>query len=207
MKVIGVTGGIGAGKSTVSRLFRQLGAEVFDADETVHRLMEPGGEVWKKVRREFGAGVFEPDGRISRPRLGKRVFGSPARLKKLNGIVHPAVRRDILRRVKELKKRRPGAVAVLDIPLLLESGKAYRTDALVVVTAPQRVAARRLNRRSGLSLREMKRRSSFQMPLREKVKLADFVVRNGGDLASARRQVVVVWKKITGEGVHGRRKD
>ena len=207
MIVIGVTGGLGMGKSTVTRLFQEQGAELFDADRMVHRLLEPGTPVWKKVRSEFGPSVLEPDGRINRNRLGGIVFREPRRLKALNRIVHPAVRRSILAEMSRLKRNRPDGVAVLDIPLLIESGRAYRTDAVVVVTAPQRTAARRLKSRSGWSPAEMKRRSGFQMPLREKVKHADFVVRNGGSLEDTRRQVIHVWKKITGEGVHGRRKD
>jgi len=205
--VIGVTGGIGTGKSTVARLFGELGAEIFDADRIVHRLMEPGTPVWKKIRAKFGPGILEPDGRIRRKRLAEIVFRSPARLKALNRIIHPAVRGSILRDLRRLERRRPDAAAVLDIPLLLESGRVYRTDALVVVTVPQGTAAQRLKTRSGWTRAEVKRRSSFQMPLKEKEKRADFVVRNGGSLAESRRQVVRVWKKITGEGVHGRRKD
>lgn len=203
MIVIGVTGGLGAGKSTVARLFGELGAEVFDADRVVHRLMEPGRAVWKKIRSGFGPSVLEPSGRINRKRLGEIVFRSPARLTALNRIVHPAVRRSILGDLARLKARRPNAVAVLDIPLLIESGSAYRTDAVVVVTAPRQAVARRLKARSGWTPVEMKRRSGFQMPPREKVKRADFVVKNGGSVADTRRQVVRVWKKITGEGVHG----
>jgi len=184
-------------------MFKELGAEVLDADRAVHRLMEPGGPVWKKVKSEFGPSVMEPDGRINRKRLGEIVFGSPARLKALNRIVHPAVRRQLLADLSQFKARRPRGVAVLDIPLLIESGRAYRTDAVVVVTASAAAAARRLKARSGWSSAQMKRRSGLQMPLREKVKHADFVVKNGGSLADTRRQVVRVWKKITGEGVHG----
>ncbi len=207
MIVIGVTGGGGTGKSTVARLFQERGAALFDADRVVHGLLEPGTPVWKKVRSEFGPSVLEPGGRINRKRLGEIVFRSPARLKALNRIVHPAVRRRLLSDLSRFKARRPRGVAVLDIPLLIESGRAYRTDAVVVVTAPRQAAARRLKARSGWSPAQMKRRSGFQMPLREKGKHADFVVRNGGSLADTRRQVVGVWKKITGEGVHGRRKD
>ena len=207
MRVIGVTGGVGTGKSTVARLFGEMGAEVFDADRIVHRLMEPGSPVWKRIRSGFGPSVLDPDGRISRKRLGQIVFSSRARLKALNRIIHPAVRREILRGLRRLKARRPEAVAALDIPLLIESRRAYPTDALVVVTAPRPAAARRLKKRSGWTPAELKRRSGFQMPLREKVKHADFVVRNGGSVADTRRQVVRLWKKITGEGVHGRRKD
>ena len=207
MIVIGVTGGVGTGKSTVAGIFRRLGAGVIDADRVVHRLMQPGGPVWKKIQSQFGPEVFDRRGRVDRTKLGRVVFKSPKRLKALNRIVHPAVRRGILAELRALRRLRPRGVAVLDIPLLIESGRAYRTDALVVVTAPQSAAARRLKRRSGWSSREMKRRAGFQMPLKEKVKRADFVVMNGGDLASTRRQAVRVFEKIIGEGVHGRRKD
>ena len=207
MTVIGVTGGVGTGKSTVARLFQRRGAVVFDADRVAHQLMRRGTPVWRKVRAEFGPGILDGAGQIDRRKLGQRVFRSPAKLKALTGIIHPAVRRSIHEELRKLRKRRPDAVAVLDIPLLVESGSAYRADALVVVTAPAREAARRLRRRSGWPAREMKRRGSFQMPLREKVKHADFVVRNGGSLAGTRRQVVRVWKKITGEEVHGGRKN
>ena len=207
MKVIGVTGGVGTGKSTVARLFQQRGAVVFDADRVAHQLMRRGTPVWKKIRTEFGPEILDEDGQVNRKRLGQLVFRSRTRLKALTRIVHPAVRRSILVDLRGLRRRRPDGVAVLDIPLLLESGRVYRTDAIVVVTAPAHEAARRLGKRSGWPAREMKRRGSFQMPLREKMKQADFVVRNGGDLAATRRQVSQVWKKITGEGVHGRRKD
>lgn len=203
MKVIGVTGGIGTGKSTVARLFQEKGADLFDADRIVRRLMEPGTPVWKRIRAEFGPEVAGPGRRIDRKRLGQIVFRSPARLKKLNRIVHPAVRLCIQDGLRRLKARRPGAVAVLDIPLLIESGKVYPTTALVVVAASQRAATRRLKARSGWTAREIRRRSAFQMPLRKKVKRADFVVRNGGDLRSTRRQVGRIWKQITGERVHG----
>lgn len=180
-------------------MFERLGAKVFDADRTVHELMEPGTPVWRKIRAEFGAAVLREDGGIDRKRLGQAVFGSGKRLKTLNRIIHPAVRRSILGGLRKLRREKPGSVAVLDIPLLLESGGAYRTDVLVVVTAPQKAAAGRLKKRSGWSEAEMKRRAAFQMPLKEKRKKADFVVKNSGTLPQTRRQVLRIWKQITGE--------
>ncbi|MBI3322401.1 MAG: dephospho-CoA kinase, partial [Candidatus Omnitrophica bacterium] len=118
-----------------------------------------------------------------------------AELKALTRIIHPAVRRRIDETVRRIGRQKPGAVVVLDIPLLFESGH-YTPDAVVVVTAPLQAAARRLKGRSGWSLAEVKRRGSFQMPLKEKVGRADFVVHNGGSLQETRRQVAQVWKSI-----------
>ncbi len=207
MKVIGLTGGVGTGKSTVAGMFHDLGATVLDADRIAHSLMKPRTAVCRKIRAEFGKGVLTREGRIDRKRLGSVVFHSQRHLRVLCRIVHPAVRDRIQELLWQLERRNPNGAAVLDIPLLIESGPAYKTDALVVVSAPPSVAARRLKRRSGWSREEFERRSSFQLPLREKIRQADFVVNNGGSQSATRRQVVRIWKNIKGEGVHGGRKD
>ncbi len=199
MIVIGVTGSVGTGKSTVARLFGERGARVLDADRIVHELMEPGAPVWKRIRRKFGPDMITAGGRIDRKRLGERVFASPKRLKELNAIVHPAVRRRIQERLRQIRREDSSAVVVLDIPLLVEAGPAYRTDALVVASASASVAERRLKRRSGWSAAEFRRRRSFQLPLKLKERRADFVVNNGGSLRETRRQVSFIWKKIVKE--------
>lgn len=190
---------MGTGKSTVARLFGERGARVLDADRIVHELMEPGAPVWKGIRRKFGPDVITAGGRIDRKRLGERVFASPKRLKELNAIVHPAVRRRIQERLRQIRREDSSAVVVLDIPLLVEAGPAYRTDALVVASAAASVAQRRLKRRSGWSAAEFRRRRSFQLPLKLKERKADFVVNNGGSLRETRRQVSFIWKKIVKE--------
>lgn len=199
MIVIGVTGGVGTGKSTVARIFKQKGAVVIDADRIAHELMEPGTPVYRRIRRLFGDEVIGPRGRMDRKKLGARVFHNPRQMRQLTGILHPAVRRKIQEEFRRLRRRKPDSVVVLDIPLLVEAGSAYRTDALVVVSAPAAVAAGRLRRRSGWSPEEIRRRGSFQMPLRQKEKQADFVVNNSGGLSSTRRQVLRIWKRIVKE--------
>ena len=198
MIVIGVTGGVGTGKSTVARMFGRRGAAVLDADRITHELMRPGTAVTRRIRARFGTGVLAPGGGVDRRRLGALVFGDRRRLKTLTGIIHPAVRREIQGRLRRIRRSKPDAAVVLDIPLLFESGH-YRPDWTVVVSAPLQTAARRLGRRSGWSQREVKRRSSFQMPLREKAGRADFVVHNGRSLQETRRQVAEVWKRIVKE--------
>ena len=201
--LIGVTGGVGTGKSTVARLFGKLGARVIDADRITHGLMEPGRSVWKKIRSFFGDTILTADNKINRKELAKRVFGKPILLKRLNGMIHPVVRRVIREKIRSIRKREPNAVVVLDVPLLIEAGSAYRVDALVVVSSPMSQVARRLRSRSGWSESEIRRRQSFQMPLRRKEKKADFVVKNQGSLAATRRQVKTLWEKIVkGEKEH-----
>ncbi len=196
MRVIGLTGGVGTGKSTVAGIFRRLGARVLDADRIAHTLMRPRTVVTRRIRRRFGPEVIAPGGGVDRRRLAAVAFASHRRLEALCRIVHPAVRRVIHAELRRVRRRQPSAVAVLDIPLLLETGPAYRTDAVVVVSAPRAVVARRLRERSGWSRAELKRRSKFQMPLAEKERRADFVVNNGGPQSETRRQVVQIWKTI-----------
>ena len=196
MTVIGVTGGIGTGKSTVSRMFGQLGAKVLDADRVTHELMRPGTVVWKRVRSLFGEGVFSSSGEIDRRRLGGIVFKDRKKLEQLSRIVHPAVRRRFREGMAQIRREDPRSVVVLDVPLLIEAGSTYKVNVLVVVSAPMRTAAERIKARSGWSWREFKKRSSFQLPLREKERVADFVVKNGGSQAATRRQVVRIWNHV-----------
>ena len=188
--IIGVTGGVGTGKSTVARMFGiRLKAPVLDADQITHRLMRPSSPVWRRIRARFGKGVIASSGEIDRRRLGKITFGDPKKLETLCEIIHPAVRRWIQGELKKIRRSQPRTRVILDIPLLIEAGSAYPLDFLVVVSAPLKVVAQRLKKRSGWTLREVKRRQGFQLPLREKERLADFVVDNGGTLEAARRQV------------------
>lgn len=196
MLVIGVTGGVGTGKSTVSRLFGRMGAKVLNADRITHELMRPKKEIWRKVRKRFSPEILTPQGEIDRRALGKIVFADPKALKRLTPLIHPAVRRVIRQRIGAIRRKNPKAVVVLDIPLLIEAGSAYRVDALVVVSAPLGVVNKRLKKRSDWSLGEIRRRQAFQMPLREKEKRAHFVVDNGGTVAATRCQVMKIWNRI-----------
>ncbi len=200
MIVIGVTGGVGTGKSTIARVFAEhLHAQVLDADRITHQLMRPRTAVWCRIRARFGKQVLARDGSIDRKKLGALAFGRPARIRELSRIIHPAVRRRIRERLQKIRRRNPNGAAVLDIPLLLEAGVVYRVDALVVASASLSVAARRLKSRSGWSLVQVKKRQSFQMPLRKKEQLADFVVKNSGSLAATRRQVATICRQIIKE--------
>ncbi len=184
----------------MARMFgRRLNAPVLDADQMTHDLMEPGSTVWRRIKARFGQRVLGPSGRVDRRELGRITFSHPRKLKDLCRIIHPAVRQRIQSELKRVRRRNPDSAVVLDIPLLIEAGAAYPVDFLVVVSAHLKVTARRLKKRSGWGVKEIKKRRSFQLPLRKKEQLADFVVNNGGSLAATRRQVDALCRQMTKE--------
>lgn len=192
MIVFGITGGVGTGKSTVTELFAALGAGVLDADQIAHTLMQPRRAVWRKIVRRFGARMLRSDGTIDRARLAHRVFGDAGARRALEAIVHPPVMARIRRQLRQWARSGRVAVAVVDVPLLLETGSQEWVDRVVVVSAPASVAAARLKQR-GWSAHEMARRQHAQWDLSAKVALADEVVDNANGMAWTRRQVRRIW--------------
>lgn len=176
MKILGLTGSIGMGKSTAAAMLRRLGVPVHDADAVVHRLFEPGGAAVPPVAAAF-AGVVE-DGRVDRTELGRRVFGDPGAMARLEAIVHPLVRA-AERRFLDIHRRRNTALVVLDIPLLFETGGERRADRVAVVSCPAFLQAQRVLRRPGMSPERLAAIRARQMPDAEKRRRADFVVPTG----------------------------
>lgn len=177
MIVLGLTGSIGMGKSTASAMLRRLGVPVFDADAAVHRLLAPGGDAVAAVEALF-PGVRDAAGAIDRRRVGQRVFGDPTALRRLEGVLHPMVRRAETGFVRQARARRERLV-VLDIPLLYETGAPERCDYVLVVSAPARVQRERVMRRPGMTESRFASILRAQMPDREKRRRADFVVLTG----------------------------
>jgi dephospho-CoA kinase len=197
MYIIGLTGNIATGKSTVARILQNLGAEVIDADRLVHSLMEPGTEVWHAIRQAFGPEVIGPDGAIDRRRLGAIVFADPAALARLEAIVHPAVGRAILRRLEEWRSQpQPPRVVVIEAIKLLESSLAKLCDAVWIVVAPREVQIERLVRTRGLTPEEAALRIDAQPPVEPKLARADVVIHNDGSLDHLRCQVEEAWRRI-----------
>ena len=194
MVVIGVTGGLGTGKSTVAKMFARLGAKVVDADRIAHEALEPNRPAWRDVTRTFGRQILNEDRTIHRAKLATHVFQHPSARKRLEALVHPRVIRQITRQLKTLKRMRT-QVVVLDVPLLIEANMQRLVDALVVVTAPASVQRRRL-RTKGLSGRESAPRIAAQMRLSAKVALADYVVDNSDGIERTRRQVRDIWRQL-----------
>ena len=195
MLVLGVTGGIGSGKSTVARLFGKLGARVLDADELAHEVMKPGKLAARKIVDAFGEDILNPDDSIHRKKLADRVFNDPEALADLEAIVHPRVIRVIREKMKRLRRNRRVHVVILDVPLLFESGSEKLADHVVVVNTPPELARARLRGR-GMSEEEITRRSAAQMDPSAKVALADFVIDNSGGLDKTRRQVSELWLQL-----------
>lgn len=199
MLIIGITGSLGTGKTTVAKMFEKLGAVVLDADEIAHRLIEPNTPAWKRIKGYFGDGILRKDGKISRKALAKEVFSERWRLNKLCGIIHPLVYKEIEKKVRQIKRLNAAAIVAIDVPLLLESGGRLKVDKLVVVTAMQDVQIKRAVRKFGLTHKEVIQRIEAQMPLGEKEKAADFVIDNKGSLSATEKQAVEIWKKIVRE--------
>lgn len=176
MIIVGLTGGVACGKSSVARLFQDCGAILIDADVLARTVVERGKPALKDIARVFGKKSLLPDGTLNRPALAKIVFGSPAKLKKLNAIVHPRVAREQARMTREIANQEPRAVVVYDAPVLIEAGAHKRMDKIVVVSADEQTQIKRLHNRSHLSKTEALRRIKSQMPLAKKTAMADYVI-------------------------------
>ncbi|MCL7497358.1 dephospho-CoA kinase [Streptomyces sp. MCA2] len=193
MVKVGLTGGIGAGKSEVSRLLASYGAVIVDADKIAREVVEPGTPGLAAVVAEFGDGVLTPDGSLDRPKLGGIVFSDPEKLKALNAIVHPLVGA----RSAELEASAgPDAVVVHDVPLLTENGLAPLYDLVVVVDAAVGTQLDRLVRLRGMAEDEAKSRMAAQATREQRLAVADLVIDNDGPLEALERQVRAVWERL-----------
>lgn len=176
MILVGLTGGVATGKSTVAAMFKRCGAVVIDADELARDAVAPGKPAWRDIVTIFGGKVLNPDRTINRHALGAIVFRSPAKRRRLEQIIHPRVAREQQRLTKRAARKDPHAVVIYDVPLLFEAGIDKRVDAIIVVTADQKTQIARLKKRNGLSRAEALRRIKSQMPLSKKIGQADYVM-------------------------------
>jgi dephospho-CoA kinase len=193
MKVIGLTGSIGMGKSTAARMLRRLGIPVHDADAAVHRLMGKGGRAVAAIAAAFPGTVIT--GRVDRPALGAKVFGHPAELRRLEKILHPLVQAETQRFIRRQQARQQKLV-VLDIPLLFETGGEQRCDAVIVVTAPRFLQRARVLARPRMTPARLAEIEALQMPDREKRRRADFVIETGHGYRHALMQLHHVLDEI-----------
>jgi dephospho-CoA kinase len=211
MRVVGLTGGIGTGKSTVAELLRALGAVVIDADAIVHELQAAGTPLLAEIRDAFGEEILQGDGSLDRAALGQRVFADPEARKRLNDLVHPAVGREMARRLAAAQHANAHLI-VLDIPLLLE-GRAARArgeargptasdlvqEVIVVYARAEQQIERQLTR-DGATPEHARQRLAAQLPIEEKRELADYVIDNSGPLADTERQVKELYERLTSAG-------
>jgi dephospho-CoA kinase len=190
---VGLTGGIGSGKSEVARRLAAQGAAVIDADLIAREVVAPGTPGLAEVAEAFGPGILGPDGALDRDRLGEVVFADPALLAKLNSIVHPRVRERMLALEQAVP---PGAIIVQDVPLLAENGLAGLYDVVVVVDATPRVQAERLVRDRGMTRQQAAARMAAQASREERLAIATIVIDNSGSLAELDRVVGELWAEL-----------
>lgn len=176
MMLVGLTGGVATGKSTVSKMFKQCGAVVIDADALAREIVQPGKPAWREIVRAFGKDMLNPDRTINRHSLGTMVFHDKKKLRRLERIIHPRVAREQAKFAKQAGKNDPNAIVIYDVPLLFEAHIDKRVDKVIVVTADQKTQLDRLRKRNGLSRAEALRRIRSQLPLAQKRRLADYVL-------------------------------
>jgi dephospho-CoA kinase len=196
MILIGLTGGVATGKSTLAKMFSQQGAVVIDADELAHEVVKPGKPAWRQIVKTFGKVVLNPDRTLNRRELASIVFRNPAKLHRLEQIIHPRVAREQARLTKQATRENPRAVVIYDVPLLFEARIDKRVDRTIVVTADRTTQIARLKKRNGLSRAEAIRRIRSQMPLTKKVQQADYVLNGTLPFPSLRGQVVQLLKSL-----------
>jgi dephospho-CoA kinase len=192
MLVIGLTGGIGTGKSEVARLLQSLGAIVINADQVGHEAYAPNSESWHEVVSTFGREILQPGGEIDRRKLGAIVFSDPQQLAKLNAIMHPRMAKMMADKIQSLRDE-DVRVVVVEAALLFEAGWDSLVDEVWATDSPVEVVIDRLQARSGMAEEEARRRIDSQMNRRERLERADFVVDNSGDVATLESTVKALW--------------
>jgi len=196
MILVGLTGGVATGKSTVAKMFKQCGAAVINADLLARQVVKPGKPAWRAIVKLFGNTVLNQDRSLHRQALGSIVFHNPQKRRQLERIIHPRVAREQQRLVRWIAKRKPQAVVIYEVPLLFEAGVDKRVDKIIVVTVDRNTQIARLKKRNGLSRAEALRRIRSQMPLAKKIQRADHVLNGTLPRPSLRKQVGQLFRSL-----------
>jgi dephospho-CoA kinase len=196
MMLVGLTGGVATGKSTVAKMFKRCGAAVIDADELARDVVKPGKPAWREIVALFGKTVLSQDRSLNRQALGSIVFRNQKKRRQLERIIHPRVAREQIRLTKSIARKHPKAIVIYEVPLLFEAGVDKRADKIIVVTADRKTQIARLKKRNGLSLAEAIRRIRSQMPLVKKIQRADHVLSGTLPRPSLRRHVGQLLKQL-----------
>jgi dephospho-CoA kinase len=192
---IGLTGGIGSGKSAVAAILRELGATLIDADTVGHDVYLPGKPCWQDLVDAFGREMVDADGRIDRKKLGVRVFADPAALRRLNALVQPRIATEIAERIRNLRAGGLGSPIVVEAAVLIEAGWQRLVDEIWVVTTSREHAIKRVMASRGLSRPEVERRIASQLSDAERIHEAASVIANDGTLAELRAQIGRLWRE------------
>jgi len=203
MMIVGLTGSLGTGKSTVTNFFTELGAYIIDWDELAKEVTCPHSKAWEKIVAYFGKDILNDDITINRQQLAELVFSNREMLERLNQIVHPEVFKEDERIANEIKNRDPHALIIKDIPLLFEVATHIAADKIIVVSASEQTQLKRLEEK-GMSRDAAQNRIKSQLPLEEKIKAADFVINNDGSLEATKRQVEEIYCLLKQEEKYGK---
>ncbi len=195
MKVICLTGGIGSCKSTVSQCLAELGAVIIDADKVGHEAFRPNTEAWRDVVATFGRQILAPNGEVDRKKLGEMVFNNPEALSRLNQIMHPRMY-DMMKAQIEEYRRQGVAVVVLEAAILIEANWTPLVDEVWVTVAPEAMVLERIKKQRGLAKKQTLARIRSQLPAEERVKHADVVINNDGDLDKVKKKVKELWARL-----------
>jgi dephospho-CoA kinase len=190
---VGLTGNIGCGKSTAARILGKMGALVIPADAIGHEMLRRGTDVYAAVVAEFGPSILDAAGEIDRKKLGSLVFASREKLDRLNSLVHPAVRGEVARRIREMATENPHAIILVESALMIETGFYRQFERVLVITCNREVQIRRTMGRSGVSREEVEARLLRQMPQEEKAGISGFSIDNSGSEVEFRLQLRAVW--------------
>ncbi len=191
-----LTGGIASGKSTVARMFSDLGAIIIDADQAARQAVTPGSSGWNQLRELLGDDYFHTDGELDRRRLRRRIIADDTCRLKVNSILHPAIMAAMDTQHQHWRKHRPEIPVILDIPLLFESKLAQRCDTILLVYLPPELQVQRLMARDGVSREEAERSLTMQLPIEDKRQWADVIIDNSKTLEETQRQVQEVWADL-----------
>jgi len=196
MKLVGLTGGIATGKSTVAKLLQEYGVPVIDADKIYFKLSQNGNSVWNAVRRAFGEEYLLPDGEIDRKALGRLVFSDDRAREKLNSVTHPIVKDEMLKIMNEIKNRKDPKLIVMDVPLLFEAGWNQWMDEVWVVAVPEEMQLQRLMERDKITREEALLRIRSQMNIEEKKRMAHRVIDNSQSIYHTKTQIEKILEEL-----------
>ena len=205
MLVVGLTGGIASGKSMVSGILRSLGACIIDADVIAHELIKPGLPAWQEIVEQFGQGILLEDGRINRPLLGRIIFRDPEKRAVLNSILHPRIFEEVERQKKEIERKSPDAVVILDAALLIETRAHERVDAVILVQVSEELQIKRLMERNRLTREDAIERIRAQASLEEKKRHAGYIIDASKSPEDVKLQTIEVFQKLKTLNLRGRK--